>query len=63
MPFWFSTPIKSRPPCCMSDRGLRHVVISPTLAMAFDDPLVDDDLREAMAAHEIVLGQKWADVE
>ena len=33
------------------------------LAMAFDDPTVDDDLRMALAAHEIVLGDEWADVE
>ena len=33
------------------------------LAMAFDDPTMDDDLRTALAAHEIVLGDEWADVE
>ncbi len=29
--------------------------------MAFDDPSVDADLRETLAAHEIVLGEEWAD--
>ena len=33
------------------------------LAMAFDDPTMDDDLRAALAAHDIVLGDEWADVE
>jgi len=33
------------------------------LAMAIDDPSMDDDLRQALAAHEIVLGDEWADVE
>ncbi len=27
------------------------------LAMAFDDPTMDDDLRTALAAHEIVLAR------
>ena len=31
------------------------------LTMAFDDPTMDDDLREVPAAHEIVLGEEWAD--
>ena len=30
--------------------------------MAFDDPTMDDDLRAALDAHEIVL-EEWADVE
>jgi hypothetical protein len=33
--------------------SVRHV-----LAMAFDDPTMDDDLRETLAAHEIVLGDE-----
>ncbi len=33
------------------------------LAMALDDPSMDEDLRTALAAHEIVLGEEWADVE
>jgi hypothetical protein len=33
------------------------------LAMAFDDPSMDADLRAALAAHEIVLEGEWADVE
>ena len=37
--------------------------VSHVLALAFDDPSMDDDLRSALAAHEIVLGGEWADVE
>ena len=33
------------------------------LAMAFDDPSMDDDLCRTLNAHEIVLGEEWADVE
>ncbi len=33
------------------------------LAMALDDPTMDEDLWVALAAHEIVLGDEWADVE
>ena len=33
------------------------------LAMALDDPSMDEDLRKAVAAHEIVLEGEWADVE
>jgi hypothetical protein len=33
------------------------------LAMALDDPTMDADLRDALAAHETVLGDEWADVE
>ncbi len=33
------------------------------LAMAFDDPTMDDDLRTALAAHEIEMGAESADVE
>ncbi len=33
------------------------------LTMAFDDPTMADDLRTALAVHEIVLGDEWADVE
>ena len=33
------------------------------LAMALDDPTMDEDLRVALAAHEIVLEEEWADVE
>ena len=32
------------------------------LAMAFDDPTMDDDLSETLAAHEIVLGEVWPDI-
>ena len=30
------------------------------LAMAFDDPSMDADLREILTAHEIVLSKEWA---
>jgi hypothetical protein len=33
------------------------------LAMALDDPTMDDDMRTALAAHEIEIGEEWADVE
>ena len=33
------------------------------LATAFDDPSMDADLRETLAAHEIDLEGEWADVE
>ena len=31
--------------------------------MAFDDASMDEDLRDTLAAHEIDLGEKWADME
>ncbi len=37
--------------------------VSYMLTMAFDDPSMDADLREALAAHEIVLGKEWAVVD
>ena len=37
--------------------------VSQMLAMAFDDPSMDGDLRTALAAHEIEIGEEWADVE
>jgi hypothetical protein len=41
-----------------------HVTsVAHMLAMAIDDPSMDDDLLAALAAHEIVLGEGWADVE
>jgi hypothetical protein len=33
------------------------------LTMALDDPSMDDDLRAALAAHEIVIEEEWADAE
>ena len=29
--------------------------------MAFDDPSMDDDLRQVLDAHEVVLDEKWPD--
>jgi len=37
--------------------------VAHMLAMALDDPAIDVDLCEALAAHEVVLGEEWADVE
>ena len=37
--------------------------VAHMLTMALDDPSMDDDLRTALAAHEIEIGDEWADVE
>jgi hypothetical protein len=34
--------------------------VSRMLAMAFGDASMDEDLHDALAAHEIVLGKGWA---
>jgi hypothetical protein len=36
--------------------------VDHVLAMAFDDPSMDDDLRRILNAHEVVLGGEWADI-
>jgi hypothetical protein len=36
--------------------------VDHVLAMAFDDPTMDDDLCRALNAHEIVLGGKWLNI-
>lgn len=36
--------------------------VDPVLAMAFDDPSMDDDLCRVLEAHEVVLGDDWPDV-
>jgi hypothetical protein len=36
--------------------------VDHVLAMAFDDPCMDDDLRRVLDAHEVVLGGEWPDV-
>jgi hypothetical protein len=36
--------------------------VDHVLAMAFDDPTMDDDLCRVLNAHEIVLGGEWPDV-
>ena len=32
--------------------------VARMLVMAFDDPTMDDDLRTALTAHEVVLGSE-----
>jgi hypothetical protein len=36
--------------------------VDHVLAMGFDDPSMDDDLRRVLDAHEVVLDGKWPDV-
>jgi hypothetical protein len=36
--------------------------VDHVLAMAFDDPSMDDDLRRALRGHEVVLSGEWPDV-
>ena len=36
--------------------------VAHVLAMAFDDPSMDDDLRRVPDAHEVVLEGEWPDV-
>jgi len=36
--------------------------VDHVLAMAFDDPSMDDDLCRVLEAHEVVLGDDWPDV-
>jgi len=36
--------------------------VDHVLAMALDDPSMDDDLRRTLDAHEVVLGEEWPDV-
>ena len=36
--------------------------IDRVLAIAFDNPTMDDDLRRVLNAHEIVLDEEWPDV-
>ncbi len=36
--------------------------IDRVLAMAFDDPTMDEDLRQVLKAHEIVLEGEWPDI-
>ena len=37
-------------------------VVDDVLAMGFDDPDMDDDLRRTLDAHEVVLDGEWANV-
>jgi hypothetical protein len=36
--------------------------VDHVLAMAFDDPSMDDDLRRTLRAHEVLLEGEWPDV-
>jgi hypothetical protein len=36
--------------------------VDHVLAMAFDDPTMDDELCRVLNSHEIVLGEEWPDV-
>ncbi len=36
--------------------------VDHVLAMAFDDPWMDDDLRRVLDAHKVVLDGEWPDV-
>jgi hypothetical protein len=36
--------------------------VDHVLAMAFDDPSMDDDLRRVLNAHEVVLDGEWREV-
>ena len=41
---------------------LYGIFVNHVLAMAFDDPSMDDDLHRVLGAHEVVLGDEWADI-
>ncbi len=56
-----------QPDCIVNARignrlGDYGTTVDHVLAMAFDDPTMDDDLRETLAGHEIVLGEEWPDI-
>jgi hypothetical protein len=36
--------------------------VGHVLAMAFGDPDMDDDLRQVLEAHEVVLDDDWPDI-
>lgn len=42
--------------------GSRGTAVDHVLAMAFDDPSMDDDLRRVLDAHEVVLDGEWPDI-
>jgi hypothetical protein len=42
--------------------GSCGTAVDHVLAMAFDDPWMDDDLRRVLNAHEVVLDGEWPDV-
>ena len=43
--------------------GGRGTSVEHMLAMALDEPSMDADLRQTLAAHEIVLDAEWVAVE
>ena len=42
--------------------GGHGTTMDHVLAMAFDDPTMDEDLRQVLRAHEIVLDGEWPDI-
>ena len=36
--------------------------VNHVLAMPFDDPSMDDDLRQTLQPHEVMLDGKWPDI-
>jgi len=54
--------VMTRPQTSVKLVGGYGTSVAHVLAVAFDDPTIDDDLRETLAAHEIEIGKEWADV-
>ena len=55
--------IALQPPLRRTVVGLFYsTTLDHVLAMAFDDPWMDDDLRQVLDAHEVVLDGEWPDV-
>jgi hypothetical protein len=42
--------------------GSYGTAVNHVLAMAFDEPSMDDDLRRVLDAHEIMLDGEWPDI-
>ena len=43
--------------------GAYGTLVDHVLAMPFDDPSTDDDLCQALNAHEVMLDADWPDIE